>query len=145
MSEPTIHVGFTGTRWGMTMQQKDAVHQMLKDLAALVRPGRVVAHHGDCVGADSNFHDLARDVNAYTIGHPPTSLELRANRTFDQVRPPLGHLARNRRIVLEAQVMIATPFESTRQTRGGTWYTIDHARKVGRKVVVVLPDGSVMP
>jgi hypothetical protein len=138
-----IHIGFTGTRYGMSREQASKVSQIVADLADDARGAgsSLVAHHGDCVGADSNFHGIAKFHGARMIGHPPTSTGSRSNRTFDETRPAMGHLARNRMIVGESTVVIATPFELEHQKRGGTWYTIDHTKRVNKPLVVVMRDG----
>jgi hypothetical protein len=60
MTGPTTrHIGFTGTRHGMTPAQRHAVSQLIAELAA---GAAFTAHHGDCVGADAEFHDLCRST-----------------------------------------------------------------------------------
>jgi hypothetical protein len=62
-------------------------------------------HHGDCVGADTEFHKLIRHLfpKAKIISHPgfPESDSRRANNACDEIRPipKGGPLKRNRHIV----------------------------------------------
>ena len=137
----TIHVGFTGTRHGMTPPQQRAVRIVL---GLLRQCDELTAHHGDCVGADAEFDAVARDIGARIIVHPGRSVRggeesYRAFCRGDEILTPLGHFARNREIVAESDVMIATPYEATRQERGGTWYTIDRAERSGKPLAIVLP------
>jgi len=144
-NEPVMHVGFTGTRHGMTDAQRNRVLVELGRLTSGVF--RVVGHHGDCVGADAEFHELllANWDGAYIVGHIPTNDSDRAFCAFDEARPPLPYMRRNAEIVKAANVMIAAPPTMEPQERGGTWRTIGLARKAKKDLVVVLPDGSVMP
>ena len=58
-------IGFTGTSKGMSPYQKQRILELLKELKPhLVR-------HGDCVGADTEFHQIACSLNIKTCIHPP--------------------------------------------------------------------------
>lgn len=135
-----MHVGFTGTREGMTVQQRLAVAELAARFSHLVG---LTVHHGDCIGADAEFHSIMRGIGAFIVGHLPVDVQHRAFCDFHDVRPPLTYLMRNRQIVAAATVMIATPREATVQPRGGTWYTIGYTRKCGKPLAVVIPDGAI--
>lgn len=128
----------------MTLAQMDGVADLLN---AWKRP-EMDFHHGDCVGADAQAHDLAGRVNAKRIVHPPVDNTHRAWVSFyDEIREPKSHFARNRDIVDETDVLIAAPpymDDITKDTRGGTAYTVNYARKRGKPVYIVRPDGSVI-
>jgi hypothetical protein len=128
-------VGFTGTRHGMTEAQKGAVSVLLHELEAT----HVV--HGDCVGADAEFHKIAKEQGLWVAVNPPTDDRLRAYCEGDLVLEPLGYLTRNKAIVGGSDLLIAAPREMTEQDRGGTWYTVRYARTKRRRVIVVWPDG----
>jgi len=130
--------GFTGTRHGMTDAQKSALFSYLHGSSGEF-------HHGDCVGADSEAHDIANECGYCPIIHPPVDPSHRAWREVPAhlMRQEKTHFARNRDIVDETTALIATPFETTEQPKGGTWYTVRYARKQGKTVVLILPDGSI--
>ena len=133
--------GFTGTRDGLTWEQRGSLYLLLEKM----RPAWL--HHGDCVGADAEAHDLAGRLRIRRQVHPPDKPGLRANcpvvRGMDGVpRSPLPYLVRDRRIVEETHWLIACPKEMFR-TKGGTWYTVDYARGKDRMVVFVWPDGRI--
>ena len=140
-----IHAGFTGTRHGMTAAQLDAVIDLMRELFKL---DHVTAHHGDCVGADAEFHDVVNRVSfetsvpSFVVVHPPVDDSLRAFCVASEWRTPKNHFARNRDIVFDSDVMIGTPFEPVHQVRGGTWYTVDFAKKQRRPLALVLPAPS---
>lgn len=139
-----ISIGFTGTRWGMTPQQSDAVWSLI---AECHRGEKFNAHHGDCVGSDEQFHELCRRAGrlGYVIVHPGPHPEYasQAGCLGDERHDPLPHMLRNLRIVAASTVMIATPAEMSKQPRGGTWATIRMARKAGKPLAIAWPDGSV--
>jgi hypothetical protein len=130
-----MKIGFTGTRFGMTDKQKEVIMTL--------RPLDIELHHGDCIGADFDMHQIAKTVKVNKIViHPPVDEELRAFCTGDLLLPPKTHLARNRDIVHDTDLLIATPFGMEHQTHGGTWYTIDYALKLNKWIIIVFLDGS---
>ena len=143
MSEMTRpQIGFTGTRHGLTPLQREAVAAILE---RATRAGAFVAHHGDCVGADAEFHDLCRMLpQSYIVVHPGPLEDLpnQAGRVGDERRLHLPHMRRNKNIVIAATVMIAAPFELSPQEHGGTWRTIEMARKAKRPLAIVSSDGA---
>jgi hypothetical protein len=133
-------IGFTGTRYGMTDAQLERV-TLEVDLRA--RFG-IEGHHGDCIGADAQFHGVVRRLaDSRIVLHPPTNQEHRAFCVADETRPQFPYMKRNRNIVDLADLMIAGPCEMQEQARGGTWRTVQLARKAKRPLIVVWPDGTV--
>lgn len=155
-----FHIGFTGTRDGMTEAQRVQVDLLLRDEAFKrydILPG-FVAHHGDCIGADAEFNDLAMGWAHVIEIHPPSDPKARAfcdelwtHREYMEMKTTLPELIlhpekpyhdRNDDIVAASDLLIATP-KSTVNRTGGTWYTIRKAWELGVAVRVVGPDGSV--
>lgn len=138
-----IAIGFTGTRHGLTAAQRSEV---MFFVALLTGFGDAEAHHGDCVGGDAEFHDIARRAGARIVVHPgPDDAQAwRAGCVGDERRAPLSFMQRNRNIVLASTVMIAAPYEETQQPRGGTWRTVEMARSAKRPLALVLPSGVVI-
>jgi len=135
-----VRVGFSGTRAGMTPQQRARI----RELFAATR-GIVEAHHGDCVGSDVGFHDEARKAHVDVVTHPPEDARLRAFCAGIRSEPALPFLERDKEIVKASTVLWATPKEASEPepARGqGTWSTVRYARKRGVPVVVIMPDGS---
>ena len=132
-------LGFTGTRHGMTDWQKVTLRSLLTSFDG------IDFHHGDCIGADSEAHDIAMECGYCPIIHPPTNPALRAGRKVPAhlMRPERPYMTRNRNIVDAAQVVIATPAEML-ERNGGTWSTVRYTRRVGKPLHVILPDGSVV-
>lgn len=136
------HVGFTGTRRGMTFVQR---RRLRDDVLWPMQPSDF--DHGDCIGSDAQSHPIAILCGAKIHLRPSLVTSLRAFceirtgvDTFYSPKPPL---VRNRDIVDASKVLIATPGEMTEQLRSGTWSTIRYARKHGRRVIIIFPDGSV--
>ena len=138
-------VGFTGTRHGMTNAQVLEVHMLLGDLQTA---GAKEAHHGMCVGADKEFHDMAVAMSYRVIGHPGVTMgggkpHHRAAVACDLVMPSKPFLVRNRDIVRESHVVIACPYERLEQRQAsGTWATIRYTRQAKKPLIILYPDGS---
>jgi len=143
----TLVVGFTGTREGMTPAQKETVRKILLGVT-----GGFWAVHGDCVGADAEFHSICLAMreqvssagpHCYGITiRPGTGETLRAFCTGDITHPPRHPLDRNEDIVKECYVLIAAPKEWPEVQKSGTWATVRRARKLWRAHVIVLPNGN---
>lgn len=122
----------------MTPRQKTVV----RDLFVLLNPSEF--HHGDCVGADAQAHEIFRACRKQKIIlHPPIVTWKRAYCKADVSLAPLSYLDRNKEIVINSDVLIATPGEDQEQLRSGTWSTVRFARKQHRPIYLVLPDGKV--
>ena len=131
-------VGFTGTRRGMTREQRLGITRLLEDFS----PSEV--HHGDCIGADSDFHSIALFLGIPIIGHPASGIgsQRAYNKGFTQLCEPLPPLDRNKNIVDESDILVATPKGYREERRSGTWATLRYARSSGKDVIIVYPDGS---
>ena len=145
-----MNIGFSGTRFGMSDVQKTAVKQVLADAIEWHKFSTrgfsaVVVHHGDCVGADDEFHHIARSLGVdKVVIHPPDKDEHRAFCEGDESRSPAPHLVRNANIVSEAHLVITAPPTDQEQIRGGTWSTTRLARSQSKLWRVVLPSGLLV-
>lgn len=129
--------GFTGTQAGMTAQQCAVVRRMLQLCH--------VVHHGDCIGADKDCHEIADQLGLVITIHPPENPKKRAycSSRLADVRPEKPYRVRNYDIVDESRVLIATPKTMEEETYSGTWMTVRYARRKGKPIRIVWPDGSV--
>lgn len=138
-----MRVGFTGTQHGTTQPQRDQVDKLFQ----LLRPSQF--HHGDCVGADAEAHNRVHNYMYFTNAlveihiHPPIDPKKRAWKQGDVLHPEKPYLERNWDIVVACEVLIATPHTSVEQKRSGTWSTVRYAKKNGKPVFVILPDGEI--
>lgn len=133
-------IGFSGTRHGMTDKQKEEVMKELRIVNSLTK--KIEYHHGDCIGADEEFHIIVDDFEN-TIIHPPKRTTHRAYCKAKTILAPKDYLPRNDDIVLACNVLIATP-HSMENTRGGTWYTIGKAYREKKEVIIITPDGRCL-
>lgn len=135
------HVGFTGTRRGAAVRQFEVLSDLLRDRRDVSHVSWV--HHGLCVGADEQLHRIAEDLGLKIHGHPPFSQRLCADwPVCDRLSPVKEYQARNHDIVDWAVELFAAP-EGPELTRSGTWSTVRYARKMGRLVTIVWPDGTI--
>lgn len=129
-------VGFTGTQEGMTTLQKGSARGFLSLISGEL-------HHGDCIGADAEMHDIAEALGWDTIIHPPANEAKRAFKSGTRILRPLPYLVRNKHIVEASSIMIATPKEFEEQLRSGTWSTVRYARRRSTAVFIIYPDGEI--
>jgi hypothetical protein len=121
----------------MTKEQHAAVIEILR----LERPSLV--RHGDAIGADSDFHKIAQNLGIPIVIHPSTLIEQRAfSKGAIKEFAPLPPLERNRIIVDSSDFIIAAPGETHEVLRSGTWATIRYAKRRGKKLYIIYPNGS---
>lgn len=137
-----MHIGVTGTRYGMTEQQKNVFKFILKHITKYMLYDDYWLHHGDCIGADSEAHDIAVSLGFFTHIHPPINSSLRAFKNGCIIEKEENYFQRNRNIVNTSNCMIATP-KNTNQSKGGTWYTINYSKKKNKNLYIIYPDGNI--
>ena len=130
-----MKIGFTGTQIGMTAIQCGLFLGRLREL----HPTEF--HHGDCIGADWNAHNIIRHhfPGCRVVIHPPI---IERKRTFcagDFVHEPLDYLVRDKNIVNATDLLIAAPKSDVESLRSGTWSTVRYAKKTGKKVILIFP------
>ena len=129
--------GFTGTQHGMTDAQKATLREFLRGASGEF-------HHGDCIGADMQFHDIARSLGLWIVVHPPINQVKQAHCDPDESRLPKEYLTRNDDITRECDLLIAAPKEDQEILRSGTWSTVRRARRYGREIRLILPSGETL-
>jgi hypothetical protein len=138
-----MKIGFTGNRKGFTFAQNKTMGKLFTSLSAQKIEE---AHHGDCVGSDLDFHFFVRNnlkKNVKIVVHPPCNSTLRAFCPGDKILDQKDYLVRNKDIVEQSDLIIATPAESKEKLRSGTWSTIRTARKYKKPLIIVFPDGKM--
>lgn len=134
-------IGFTGTQLGLSTQQLDQLTLFVEHW----RDEITEAHHGDCIGADMQFHDIIWEQTTAKIEiHPPLFSAKRAwcgTAVVGSPRllwhPPVSYLKRNYAIVDACNGMLAGPYTMEEQLRSGTWATIRYARKQDKRVILL--------
>ena len=132
-----MKLGMTGTREGASQQAIDSFCRYL--LTMNINE----AHHGDCVGADQQFHQLVTQRGIKTIVHPPIKGIYRAHCQGTEIRERKDYLDRNRDIVDESDTLVAFPKSNVEEARSGTWHTVRYARQQSKPVMLFFPDGTV--
>ena len=128
-----MKVGFTGTQEGMSQHQKEQfVLKMLE-----LHPTEF--HHGDCIGADSDAHDIVREFfpNAKIVIYPPILTKKRAFKQGDEFKEPESYITRDYKIVDAVEILIGTPKQNQEVIRSGTWTTIRYARRTGKSHIIL--------
>ncbi len=137
-------VGFTGTRDGMTQKQRELVLLVAVAIKASSQSNREF-HHGDCIGSDELAHEIFRHRGFWMVVHPPKITRYRAYCAGDVVLPVDDYISRNHTIVDTCEVLVATPQTTAEQQCSGTWATIRYAKAEGRALIIIGPDGTLVP
>lgn len=137
-----MKIGVTATRKGITHCQKAYAREFMKQ-ELLDRHVQMV--HGDCIGGDSELHDIAEEVitKDNIIIRPPTDPRYRAFKKGGLIHTPKPYINRDHDIVDECDILLAFPKAYSEELRSGTWATIRYARKVIREYKIVWPDASL--
>jgi len=141
-----IKYGFTGTRTGLSPEQKSQVFNLLS--SHISKNESIEVHHGDCVGADKEFNDICLQLhqtypnaNIRIIVHPSINVAFsthstQANSEITTIQIPLPSLMRDKLIVNQTDKIIGCPRSSKEIIRSSTWATIRYARKHNRPIFV---------
>jgi hypothetical protein len=138
-----MNIGFTGTQKGMTSQQYTKFVELINSLGSIDE-----FHSGCCIGADTqaDTYIWSHHPKIFRVLHPPiistkTFINSQGNYT---ILPSKPYLERNRAIVDNTKLLIATPSTSKELIRSGTWSTIRYARKLKREIYIIDPPGSIL-
>ena len=128
-----MKIGFTGTREGMSQNQKEQFVLKMFEL------NPTEFHHGDCEGADAEAHDIIREFlpDVKIIVYPPLSFRRRAMKQGDVTLKPEEYIKRDYKIVDSVDFLIGAPKTDAEQIRSGSWTTIRYARKNNRPHTVL--------
>jgi hypothetical protein len=126
-----IKIGFTCNRKGLTPIQEEEIKLILD------KYDNIIVSHGDCIGADTDFHNLCMNyknthINKNITIHifPPNNPKLRAFNIGDLLMKEEPYLKRNLNIIKNCSILIACPIDKNREDlRSGTWSTVRKARK----------------
>ena len=133
-----MKIGFTGTQNGMTEAQIVSVTDTLLWL------DKLEFHYGDCLGADVQAAEIAKEQGYIIVGHPPINEYKRAFFFNNMTRTAKTFIERNHDIVDAVEVLIAAPKTAREQHRSGTWATIRYAKRNDVKIIIINPDGSTI-
>jgi hypothetical protein len=128
-----IAVGFTGTQKGMSQKQISAIQKILIHLPV------ACLHHGDCIGADAQIHQMAKKLDIQIVIHPPDDPRKRAYCQGSHYMAEKPYLIRNHNIVNSSDLLIAAPKEHQEILRSGTWATIRYGKKQNKKIQIFYP------
>jgi len=137
-----MHIGFSGTRTGLTDRQFVVVERTLEYFYA---PDYNVFHHGDCIGADAQAHVIAKKLGYDIVIHPPINPNQRAYMgDAADVKTPKEYLQRNKEIVLDSVLMVLAPGQMNELPKGsGTWQTFRYCTSIGKNYILIYPNGEV--
>lgn len=136
------HVGFSGSRLGMSEKQLEWVEHLLRLRITEHEVGWF--HHGGCIGSDTQAHWIAQRLGYKICLHPPLDDKFQEPGLAafcDSVEEKFSYNGRNQRIVLATKYLIATPHNLVNR-RGGTWNAIEHAERIRRPRVIIYRNGT---
>lgn len=130
-----MRIGFTGTSKGMSPRQKEELTILLSEISL------TEFHHGDCVGADEEAHNILTNLGKGDLIHihPPIDQKKRAF-CKGSVRKEKEYLARNKDIVDEGvDLLIVAPKTTVEKLRSGVWSTYRYGLKINRNIRILIP------
>jgi hypothetical protein len=132
------HLGFTGTKYGLSHKQMAGV------INFLTYHRFNVLHHGCCIGADYQVALIAKGLDFTVIGHPPINEKFMMGEMYlnDVTRKPKTYLERDLNIITESAYLLATPKTMKKVPRSGTWTTIEYAKSAKLPYTIIYPDGT---
>jgi hypothetical protein len=131
-----VNIGFTGTRYGLNTMQINKIKDLLCN--AIKDCNYVEVHHGDCKGADSDFHNICESIgNIHIVVHPPDNDIMRAFCNSKEIKDKKPYLERNKNIVDISDILIACPIDNNEILRSGTWSTIRYAKKNNVHTIII--------
>jgi len=128
-------VAVSGTQKGATPAQLKTLTIMLRDRASML-------HHGGCIGVDREADAIAAALSISRIVHPGDNPAKQVPCPGATYLLPKPNLDRNTDIARSTEELILVPKERTEQLRSGTWSTYRRARKAGKSITIIYPDGS---
>lgn len=146
----SVDIAFTGTQVGWSAKQYDAIQDHVWEISH-GNPAFFRLHHGDCIGADANIHEICFEMGWHITVHPPTVADKRAfvngTKFWDETRctmlEPKPYLDRNHDMVDVGPLELwATPKEQVEVLRSGTWATARYARKKDLRTRFFFRDGT---
>lgn len=140
-----ITVGVTGTQRGMTKDQAHQLRNVLTKIYRLYSPyGSVWLAHGDCIGVDSEAHEIAKELGYKIRVHPPSNVKKRAYVTdYDVMERPQIYSIRNHDIVRSCDYLIVVPYQDRELVRSGTWATCRYARQRDTPHTIIFTNGKL--
>jgi hypothetical protein len=132
-----MKLGMTGSRQGISAEALMVLNIFL------AKNDVTEGHHGDCVGADLDFHNQLVLNDIRIIIHPPDNDSNRSFCESNVIKPVKPYLTRNKNIVNETDMLIAFPATKDEIIRSGTWSTIRYAKRMNTKVLIIFLDGMI--
>lgn len=140
-----IEIGFTGSQRGLAERQNARLFSIVQKLKENEMIGRI--RHGGCKGGDTSFHLMIppQYTNKILI-HPGDVNQFEFWNNLDgsfKVFEPRPYLERNKDIVNPSKLMLVCPDGYIEKVRSGTWATYRYAKKQGKKIIIIYPDGII--
>lgn len=131
-----MRIGMIGNKDGISIEATKKFVDFLNDNII------TEAHHGDCVGADTDFHNICSNMKINIIVHPPENSTMRAYCKANVILPVKRYLDRNRDIVDQTDILIVFPPTKEEIIKSGTWSTIRYASKNNKHILIIYSDGT---
>lgn len=131
-----IVLGFTGARWGLTPQQNEKLINKLNEFKNTYSQIKVL--HGDCVGADSQFHKICKQNKFSITIYPPKIKTMRGYNDGYIIKEEQEFITRNHNIVDDCDILLACPKDKNEVLRSGTWATIRYAKKKNKEIILIV-------
>jgi hypothetical protein len=137
-----MKIGFFGTLRGLTQLQKDAFTDLIKEMDIKE------FHHGDCVGADEQAHNIIRKIapDCEINIHPPVRDLHRAYCEGDVDFVEMDYIARNEEIIDFTDMVVACTDQRIKGQRkvgpNDPWRALEYAEEVKKHTIIIKGNGE---
>ena len=141
MAASRMILGFTGTRAGMTDAQ-------LRALRGVISTYPEILLHGGAPGADEEADAFfavgctGTKIEVYPASAQRAGIWLRKTDGVRVIHNWMKPLVRDVIIAKRCDHLLACPGTQEEIVRSGTWSTVRYARKVGKPITILMPDGT---
>lgn len=130
-------VSFAGASWGTTDEQDAVIEFCIQEM----EPSLLI--HGGRPGADQVSRCIALSFGVPSYAYPSDLISQRAYSDSDFSYVPISEHEKNDTIAEMGDVLIACPDEYMETRHCASWDVVRHARRLGRKLVIIWPDGKI--
>jgi len=146
-----MRIGFIGSTQGLFSAQSESIGKILQRYSRdVLWTDAFIFNHGGNRGGDKSFHEMLfytefRECRINVRLHEGGSYNSNDIRSYNEKLFKYKYSSREERdlaIITESVVIIVCPATASENKEHRTWKAVKIAKKVGRRVYLILPTGT---